>query len=109
MTSQCGAGISEPGWRASRNGTTSGGRIRSYVARRPTKPITDGILLADIRDLNLARVGHAARHALPREYRSEESQAFASTCTWLTMASKRICPSLRYGVPRSTFLLGYSR
>ena len=71
--------------------------------------LVHGILLADIRDLNLARVGHAGRDALPREYRSEANQAFGSTCTWLTMPSKRICPSLSYGVPHSTFLLGHSR
>ena len=94
-----------PGLLASWNGTTSGGRIPSCVAGHRTKPITDGILLADIRDLNLVHAGHAGRHALPRKYRSEANRAFGSTCTWLTMLSKRICPSLSYGVPRSTFLL----
>ena len=75
----------------------------------PTWPTPGRHRHADIRDSNLARVGHAPRHALPREYRSEASQAFESTCTWLTMPSKRICPSLSYGVPRSTFVPGHSR
>jgi hypothetical protein len=78
------------------------------VAGRPTKPITNGILLADIRDSNLAHVGHGEHHALPRASRSEANRAFGSTWTWLTTPTKRICPSFSYGVPRSTFLLGHS-
>ncbi len=79
------------------------------MAGRPTKPITDGILLAGIRDWNFACVGHVGHHVQPREYRSEANQAFGSACTWLIMPSKRICPSFNYSVPRSTFVSRHSR
>ncbi len=103
------AEISGPGSFDSSNGTTGGGLIPTYVAGRPTKPITNSIPLADIRDWSLACVGHAGHHVQPREYRSEANPAFGSTCMWLTMPSKSICPSLSYGVPRRTYLLGHSR